>query len=677
MAISKMKKLSVLTPESKTDGLMKELQRLRATKIEQLPDTDLSLTEMLQKDSDLSEVTLPDFILPEVIGSAWELDRKNISDVLDSVNKKITALEDAISFLDVFHTGKNPLFKKPEYIDIREYEKNFVSYAEADTSEAIRIKNTLSEANRQIDLLSAEAESIIPFAELKIDLPKYSTETTQTICGTLPASVNLSVIGEALSEHGCVFEVLIETKASKSASLTALNDEFDSCLSVLTSNGFVPTSAVVSRSDGYAKGKLKTIKDKLKDCYNVADTERANAEKLANEKLDSLKKYLDFLESEKSRIEEEAKIRTTEGYNVIGAYVPEKSVENVTKVLEAFGVAYEFSSPEPTKENVPVKLENNWLATQFEPIVGMYALPVYGGFDPTPAMCIFYILIFGMMFADVGYGLLLSLGCFLGLRLIRPRGNMKKLLTMFGICGISSIVNGVIFGGYFGDLPTRIMTDFLGMTETPSLAVGFDMVADPMSFIIVALVLGAVHLLFGMALKFYILCKAGHPFCAIFDVGSWFILFGGIGMFLVFKTVGLCMIIAGVLMLVLSQGREAKNPVMRIAKGLLSLYDIISYGSDLLSYARIVALGLASAVIASVVNIFGTMGGAGIGGVFSLILAFLIGHTLNFAINILGTYVHTSRLQYIEFFGKFYESGGREFVPMAPTEKSVRFSESD
>ena len=217
------------------------------------------------------------------------------------------------------------------------------------------------------------------------------------------------------------------------------------------------------------------------------------------------------------------------------------------------------------------------------------------------------------------------------------------------------------------------MEDFLGIEKAPDMALCFNMIDNPILFLVISLAMGALHLLTGMAIKFGITVRDGHPVAAVFDVGSWFILFAGIGLYFVFPTAGMICALIGALMLIFSQGRAEKNPIMKLLKGILSLYDIVSYGSDLLSYSRILALSLASAVIANVVNIFGAMGGPGIGGVISMTLAFLLGHTLNFAVNILGTYVHTSRLQYIEFFGKFFEDGGREFVPLAPDTKYTVF----
>ena len=285
------------------------------------------------------------------------------------------------------------------------------------------------------------------------------------------------------------------------------------------------------------------------------------------------------------------------------------------------------------------------------------------------------------MFADAGYGLILILACFGGIKLLHPSKGMERFLKMFGYCGISCVVFGVLFGAYFGDLPIAFMKNMLGMTEaelpnlallgssSANLAILFDPLQNPMGFLLVSLGIGAVHLIAGMAVKFVLLCKEGHVWDAIFDIGAYWLLFAGLALWFLLPSIGMWVTIGGAAFIVLTHGRAEKNVLMKLLKGLLGIYDLINYVSDLLSYSRILALGLAAGVIAQVVNILGTMGGFSVVGFIALVLAFVIGHLLNIAINVLGTFVHTSRLQYIEFFNKFYEDGGVAFEPALPSEK--------
>ena len=189
-----------------------------------------------------------------------------------------------------------------------------------------------------------------------------------------------------------------------------------------------------------------------------------------------------------------------------------------------------------------------------------------------------------------------------------------------------------------------------------------------MAFLVLSLAVGAVHLIAGMAVKAVLLCKEGKPLDALFDIGSYWLLFAGLGVIFVQKKAGLIVLLCGVAAVVATQGRSKKG-VMKIFGGLLGLYNLIDYASDLLSYSRILALGLAAGVIGQVVNILATLKGASFVGILMMILVFCLGHVLNLAINVLGTFVHTSRLQYIEFFGKFYEDGGTPFKPVTPSDR--------
>ena len=316
-------------------------------------------------------------------------------------------------------------------------------------------------------------------------------------------------------------------------------------------------------------------------------------------------------------------------------------------------------------EDVPVLLQNNRFASPFESIIGSYGYPRYGSFDPTFIVAIFYSLIFGMIMQDVGYGLLLTLGCPLLIRKMNPKKSTKQLLQAFTICGVSTIVFGVLFGGYFGDLPHQLAVNFFGADADAlnHLALLFNPVENNTGFLILTLAVGGIHMVVGMLIRAYMLAKRGDLFAAIFDVGSWIVLFAGLLLLLFSPSVGKIVALCGAAMLVLTQGRHSKNIFGKIFGGIYSLYNIIGYMSDLLSYSRIFALGLSGAIIGQVMNILGTLSGGGFFGFIILIVIFLVGHGLNLALSMISCYVHTARLQYIEFFGKFYEEGGRPFAP--------------
>ena len=236
---------------------------------------------------------------------------------------------------------------------------------------------------------------------------------------------------------------------------------------------------------------------------------------------------------------------------------------------------------------------------------------------------------------------------------------------------------GALFGGWFGDIATVVANVFFGK-EFVIKPIWFNPIEDPIKLLIFSLALGVVHLFTGLGIKAYMQIKEGKWFDAICDEGFWILTISGIAAWLggamilpVLGTVGQWMTIVGVLGLLLTGGRDRKG-IGKVIGGLSNVYNITSYLSDILSYSRILALGLATGVIAQVVNTMGSIFGGGIVGGILLLCIFIFGHILNIAINVLGAYEHTCRLQYVEFFGKFYEDGGEPFEPMGKNTKYIR-----
>ena len=327
-----------------------------------------------------------------------------------------------------------------------------------------------------------------------------------------------------------------------------------------------------------------------------------------------------------------------------------------------------------------------------ETVVESYSLPGSGEIDPSFILSLFYYLFFGLMLSDAGYGLLMVLGC--GLALLKVKNmkpGMKKLVKLFFFSGISTVFWGLMFGSFFGDAVKVIAATWFNVPDLriPGLTVPiwFEPVSEPMRMLVFAFGLGVVHLFTGLGIKGY-LCLKAKDFEGFLCDGVFWAMFvgGGIvylltmdmvkGMFnLPFElgpaAANAAAIVAGIgaVGVVLTGGRESKNPVKRLLKGAYAAYGVTGWLSDILSYSRLLALGLATGIIAQVFNKMGSMFGATIPGLLIFILVFLIGHVLNLGINVLGAYVHTNRLQFVEFFGKFYEGGGKEYAPFTENTK--------
>ncbi len=266
---------------------------------------------------------------------------------------------------------------------------------------------------------------------------------------------------------------------------------------------------------------------------------------------------------------------------------------------------------------------------------------------------------------------------------------LRKSLKMFFFCGLSTVFWGVMFGSYFGDLVNVVSKNWFGH-EVSIPAVWFDPISEPMRLLVFAMLFGVIHMFVGQAIKGYTMIKQGDVLGAIWDVLAWYMLLIGLilmllptsifesisGMQFVFpnavNTLAKVLTIAGALIIFVMSGRSKGRQIgLRLALGAYDLYGITSWLSDLLSYSRLLALGLATGVIAQVINQMGAMFGTGIFGTIGFILVFSVGTVLNLAINLLGAYVHSNRLEYVEFFGKFYEGGGRAFTPFQRITKYV------
>ena len=361
---------------------------------------------------------------------------------------------------------------------------------------------------------------------------------------------------------------------------------------------------------------------------------------------------------------------------LLEGWVPERLVEKAKKILDENDCYYVFRDPLDDEE-VPVLMENSKFITPFESVTEMYSLPAYRGFDPAKIFAAFYVVFFGIMLSDAAYGIIMAIACFVILKKYDLEGMAQKLITLFLYCGISTTFWGALFGGWFGDIATVVARIFFGV-EFAIKPIWFNPMDDPIKLLIFSIALGIVHLFTGMGIKSYIQIKEGKWFDALCDQGFWIITITGICAWLggsmilpALTNIGMYMAIAGLVGLLLTGGRHNKG-IGKVIGGLSSVYDITSYLSDILSYSRILALGLATGVIAQVVNTMGSIFGGGILGAILLLIIFIFGHTLNIAINVLGAYVHTCRLQYVEFFGKFYMDGGEPFEPMGQKTKYIR-----
>ncbi len=651
MSVSNMKKLALFVCRDDASLLMRKLIRLRCVEITE---------EEPSKEGDLATVRY-----------SCEARRTELEASLGQIGSALDALSP-------YAIRPRSLFRPKAKLD----PDAFLSDGSADTARATvretgAIRERQAEIKNELNRLRAAADAALPYEAYDLPLSLEGTEHTDLLLGVLPPTIDTDPLGKELYQAGAIAELLRADGSGKYIALYCCKSDTEAVSALLSDHGFLRASF---------RGVNRTAAEEIALCRREIEKLEAERERLTerlralSESLDLVEALWDLEQTELTSVTEQQKMLATERTVMLRAWVPAEEERRLSDLLDRFDCAYELSNPEE-EDNPPILLKNNGFAANFEWVLGMYSYPAYGKFDPTFIMSIFYFIIFGIMFADAGYGLILTLCGLLGPKLLKPSPSMERFLKMFGYCGISCIICGVLFGAYFGDLPLAIMRNMMGIPEAElpnlallgsagaNIALLFDPLQNPMGFLIVSLGVGAVHLIAGMAVKFVLLCREGHALDAILDIGAYWLLFAGVAMIFLLPSVGIWVTVGAAALIVLTHGRAEKNPVMKLMKGFLGIYDLINYVSDLLSYSRILALGLAAGVIAQVVNILGTMGGPSVGGFIALVIAFALGHLLNIAINVLGTFVHTSRLQYIEFFNKFYEDGGIPFEPATPSEK--------
>ena len=643
MSVSTMKKLTVLAYDKDADAIVRKLMNLKCVDIQSVPpDMGLMPAQTARYDQQRAEA------------------ERRLSDIRRALPIMAKYTQRKMRFGRVVHTVDRAAFCQ-EGRDRIAWDAVTKTVKAVGCMEALAVEKTQCEARRA---------ALEPWLEYDAPLNEQGSKRTAMLLGVLPAQTDLPAVRADVDAMGAYLELAGEDEHGFYVVITMMRSDLDEVEARLASNGFLKTA--FADVDTTARMAYEKAAERLTEI----DAEIFKLE----DQLRDLSELLDDVEI-LSDIEATAvnlcmlrrKLAATKNCAVLTGWIPADAEARVTDSLSVFECACEIEEPDENEEP-PVLLRNNRWGKSFEWVLGMYSYPKYGSFDPTFIMSIFYFIIFGLMFADVGYGLILIAACFGGVKLLNPKKGMRDMLTMFGYCGISCVIMGVLFGGWFGDLPTAIMSAAGIPTDTPiarffASGLWLNPLDDPMTFLIISLGIGVVHLIAGMAVNFAVLCKKGQAAEAFCTIVPYWVLFAGFGLFLINGTVGAYVSLAGALMILLLMGYGQKSIGGRIVKGLGGLYGLINYAADLLSYCRVLALGMVAGVIAKVINMITALGNAGVIGFVFMLIVLLLGHGLNLLINILGTFVHTARLQYIEFFGKFYEDGGTPFTPALPSEE--------
>lgn len=552
-------------------------------------------------------------------------------------------------------------------------------------------------AQAQADLGKAEAaeEALTPWLNLPVPQTFRGTPRLSAWVGSVQgehtAAGLLENMGAAVPALGPVHvETVRSAKEMTSFYVLALKRDAKGVEAALGALGFERPSSPSSQIPAEALKRLRAQEDEARARVAAAMEEIKGYEPLREE----MKLLEDYLRMRAEKYAVLQRLGQSRHALVLKGYVAGEDAPDLEKRLRGrFDCAVELA-PAAGDENAPVKLKNRPYAAALETVLENYNLPAATEIDPSPVMSFFYYLMFGLMLSDAGYGLILAAVCGL-LPFFYPNmeENWRRNLRMFFWCGVSTVFWGVLFSSYFGDAVNVISKTFFGR-EVSIPPLWFLPLERPMRLLMFSLGLGIVHLTTGYGMKARnfiaqkqyvdILYDCVYPvgflagLLAVLMGSAMFRDMAGFQLALSGPVSQGCLLFSGVCLLgiILTGGRESKSWGKRILKGLYAAYNIIAgWLSDILSYSRLLALGLATGVIASVFNSLGTMAGGSVLGAVVFIVVFLIGQTLNMGINVLGAYVHSNRLEYVEFLGKFYEGTGRKFNPFGVHTKHYKIKE--
>ncbi len=594
----------------------------------------------------------------------------------------MSAASEALDILSEKDGIKTGFFSKPKAIKSDSYTatEGEIAAVMGKVTQIIRTKKEIDKCRDKIADITAAQNALSVYVNLDVPPAVKGTRTTLTRLGTVEGGYGEEQIWAQLREAGIedvYFEIINESQtqtalwflypSEKSAEFEAFFAKINFLPAQITMQNMVPKNAIeeMERKREELNSEISGLDKKLLEYTGQRE---------------DIELFYDRISVRRDKYKALEKIGITDTAFFVTGYLPDNAAEALGRNLEKhFTVSWQVLTPEP-EEDVPSAFVNNGFVSPVENITADYSMPSAKDIDPNPVMAIFYYFFFGMMFSDAGYGILMMIGCgLLGFGEFIEQSR-RKMFKMFFFCGVSTTIWGLLYGSFFGDMIATVSKTF-GSGRLALEPILLDPVQKPLELLIMSVVFGMIHILTALAIKFYMTWRDGDRLGAVFDTGFWFVLlFGamvlaagaglGIG---VLTTIGAVMMAVCAAGLILTQGRDKKNPIMKLFGGILSLYDITSYVGDALSYSRLMALGLATGVIASVVNVLGSLGGNSVVGFISFVLISAFGHLLNFAINMLGAYVHTNRLQYVEFYQKFYEGGGRKYKPLRYDTKYYEF----
>mgnify|MGYP002533213819 FL=1 len=625
-----MKHLRLLGMESEREALLKAMQDMECVEISSIDGSEEALKSGFAKPDD------------KALMSAQEASR---------------AYRTALASLDRFAPEKKGMFRKRQGVSraaffSAESEENARTAAETINKDTRRLGEIESERTKN----EALRATLAPW--LTVDAPLGGADGALAV---FFGTAGLNVTDDALKALADSLDGLLTwQQASSDRSLRYLlvmchGSVKERALSALRDLGF---STVSFRGmTGTAKENDKALAENLA----ALEKERQEIEQRIaglGGKREALLEASDRAAIALRREEAKSRLVGTDKVFLLEGWLPADRCAEIEKTLKPFTCAIETREPtEDEYPQVPVQLKNNKLTRPLNMVTEMYSLPAYGTLDPNPLMAPFFILFYGIMMADMGYGLLMMIASVIISKKYRPKGTSGELFSLLGLCGISTFIMGALTGGFFGDFLTQLVA-IVSPGTVFALPKLFDPLDDLTMILIGSMALGMVQIVTGMAISLIEKCKRKKFLDAFFEEITWWTVFIGIALLALGK--GAAVLYVGCALVLLGPIVQGKG-WGKLTGVFGSLYNhVTGYFGDILSYTRLMALMLAGSVIAQVFNMLAAMPG----NVIAFIIISMLGNAMNFGLNLLGCYVHDLRLQCLEFFNKFYVDGGKPFRPM-------------
>ncbi len=649
MSIVKMKHLRLFAMAADREELLRQLQHLGCVEIRE-PDQELSDPE-------------------------WASFARVDDTALADTKAKADRLRTALDLLNHYAPSKGGMFQaRPMVTEAQLFDESV-------RQEAMEAAGRISDRDARIaaiyneqSKLTAQKAALAPWLELDTPLDTPSTREVSVTFGAVSGNADRHAVETALAAETELAQLNWAGRDREFQYVLVLchRSAEEAAMGVLKTFGFTPASlrgwtGTARANTDAIDAQLSALSQELEECKAAIGQEAGHKE--------ALKLTIDRLTQDVQREEVKSRLLSTGATLFLEGWVPADKLSKVEAVLRQHAAAWEATDPEPEEyPQVPIQLKNNILTKPLNMVTNMYVLPAYDGVDPNPLMAPFFIFFFGLMMADMAYGILMVAGGLFMLKKMRPKGTMADMAGLLVLCGISTFIMGALTGGFLGDFIPQIAKIINPNTTFTSLPYLFTPLTDTLAILVGSLALGLLQVITGMVISVVRKVQAGEWADALWDEVTWWVILAGIALAVlgIGSVAGYpVVLIVGLVMLLYGGTRNAKG-FGKISSLIGTVYNgATGFFSDILSYARLMALMLAGSVIAQVFNTLGSV----TGNVVGFVIISLIGNMLNFALNLLGCYVHDLRLQCLEFFGRFYKEGGKPFRPLLINTKYVDIKE--